>query len=105
MTRRQRALRAPLAPHVPRAAHNVRVLPLTPSNRAKPASYSSLRYRGYPCPRKCETHGGVHIQLSSSLPPSPFPVPLSFTFTVRCFGSLLVISIVPCAAPFAVGLN
>src|ERR1700735_3504539 len=27
---------------------------------------SSLRCRGYPCPGKCETHGGFHIQLRSS---------------------------------------
>src|ERR1700721_4704167 len=23
-----------------------------------------LRCRGYPCPRKCETHGGFHIKLT-----------------------------------------
>ncbi len=34
-----------------------------------------------------------------------FPLPLSFTFAVRRFGSLLVISTMPCAAPFAVGAN
>src|SRR5258707_2188362 len=26
---------------------------------------ASLRCRGYPCPRMCETHGGFHVQISS----------------------------------------
>src|ERR1700731_1700853 len=42
-----------------------------PSNRDEvPHLFLILRCRGYPCPRKCETHGGFHIK-SSDL---PFPL-------------------------------
>ena len=40
-----------------------------------------------------------------SAPAFYFPTPLKFTLTERCFGSLLVISIVPCAVPLTPGAN
>src|SRR5208283_42850 len=57
--------------------------PLTRSNRAKPASFLSIGCRGHPCPRKCETHGGFHIQFSD------FPFPNARALRARARGLLI----------------
>ncbi len=52
------------------------------------------------------TVGSTTIKCFPPLPPARhLPVPLTFTLTVGCFGSQLVITSVSRAVPFAVGTN